>query len=1379
MLGKIMINPKEEEFYNPNDVNLVAQVSRKTETKYINQYAKTHDFKPFHILAVDCGIKMNIIRFFVNILQYPIHLTVVPWNDEFGNKEFDGLFLSNGPGDPVMCQETVEQIKVVMQRGKPIFGICLGNQLLALAAGCKTYKMVFGNRGMNQPVIDCRTTRCFITSQNHGYAVDATTLTPGWLELFKNANDGSNEGIVHAKYPWFSAQFHPEARGGPKDTGFLFEQFLQMVSCPSGHPTSIVQVSIPNFFKKVLILGSGGLCIGQAGEFDYSGSQALKALVEHRIYSVLINPNIATVQTSVGMANRVYFLPISPEFVKEVIKKEKPDGILATFGGQTALNCAVKLYKEGFLKDYGVQVLGTPMQAIIDTEDRKAFAERIHRINEVVAKSETATDEETAVSSVTRIGGYPVLVRAEYALGGMASGIVNNEEELRRQVRLCLNESSQVQIDESLAGWKEIEYEVVRDSKDNCITVCNMENFDPVGVHTGDSIVFAPSLTLTNDEHFKLRETALKVIRDLGVIGECNIQYAVNPKKFEYRIIEVNARLSRSSALASKATGYPLAYVAAKLALGQDLVQIRNSVTKLTTACFEPALDYVVVKVPRFDLQKFSCVDKCVGPSMKSIGEVMSFGRTLPEAIQKALRMVDESSLGFDGSYYDRTFGTFQKNNTDDALEIELTKPTPKRIWAIAKAFELGWSIETVSNLTKIDGYFLSELLSITRAAQELKDMKIDDISKLSRQDTFFLKKIGFSDKHIATILNINIDSVRSHRQRLGVVPFVKQIDTLAAEFPALTNYLYITYNGTEHDVGPKGSPQNTSKDVKYGDVLSRSRPTSSRKRAVTTCDPFGQVSLPKITYGPLVIGSSVIVLGCGSYRIGSSVEFDWTCMSCVRTLRQLGYYAIVVNCNPETVSTDYDESDRLYFEELSFEVVLDIVEFEKPGGIIISVGGQEPNNIAKQLGEKQVNVLGTATESIDRAEDRKQFSELCDCIGVDQPKWFHVKTIEDAFKKCDDELGYPVLVRPSYVLSGGGMRVIPTHAELQEFLLEIFSQTVVSDERPVVLSRYICGAKEVEMDAVAAAGEIVNFAISEHVENAGVHSGDATLILPGQRLYVETIRRVKKISQRIAKELNISGPFNIQYLCKDNDIKVIECNLRASRTFPFISKTFKHDFIELATRIMVRAPYKPAPIHLVDIQHVGVKMPVFSFARLPKADPIVGVEMRSTGEVACFGTNKFEAFIKAFMAAGWTIPVNKKMLLSVRESSRDDFAPKLRTLKEMGYQIWATKGTYEYLRNREYENVICCFKDSEKGEPKATTLIKNKDVDLTINIPDSWYSLSQTDGYLIRRASIDNKIPLITDLKFGTLLIDSLYYQYCQTSKNPGFYIKSWEEYF
>ena len=1068
--------------------------------------------------------------------------------------------------------------------------------------------------------------------------------------------------------------------------------------------------------KRVLVLGSGALKIGESGEFDYSGSQALKALREEGKFTILINPNIATVQTSEGIADLIYYLPVIPEFVEKVIVKEKPDAIMLAFGGQTALNCGVALYKSGILEKYNVKVLGTPVQAIINTEDRELFAEMMHSIGVKTAHSEAVNSIDEAMQVVRKIG-YPVIVRAAYTLGGLGSGFCSNDDELLRLAQTAFSYSPQILIEESLKGWKEIEYEVVRDRYDNCITVCNMENFDPLGIHTGESVVVAPSQTLSDHEYHKLRSIAIKIVRAVGIVGECNVQYALSPDSDDYRVIEVNARLSRSSALASKATGYPLASVAAKLGLGYGLDEIPNAVTKVTSACFEPALDYVVCKIPRWDLGKFDGVSKLIGSSMKSVGEVMSIGRTFEEAIQKGLRMVGQGMHGFVGNTI----------NIPD-LDFELNNPTDKRVAAIEIAFDRGYSVDRLHDMTKIDKWFLSRLENIHRLKLELA--KYNCINELSKNLLIEAKQMGYSDYQIGKIIlkDNNIQPhdktliVRKYRKSLGIEPVVKQIDTLAGEYPAQTNYLYLTYNGDENDV-----------DFAHD-------------------------------------GKSVIVLGSGAYRIGSSVEFDWCGVAAIKKIQEMGYRAIMINYNPETVSTDYDVCDRLFFDELTLERVLDICDLEQPKGVIVSTGGQIPNNLALLLDNQGIKILGTSAKSIDMAEDRQKFSAMCDSLGIDQPRWEALTSYED-INKFIDEVGFPVLIRPSYVLSGAAMRVVSNRDELENALR---NAAVVSQEHPVVVTEFMQRAKEVEIDAVAQNGIIKCYAISEHIEYAGVHSGDATVVFPAQKLYYETIRRIKKISKQIAQALNISGPFNIQFLAKDNALRVIECNLRASRSFPFVSKITKFNFIGMATEIMLGKEVQPYGKTFADIDYVGVKSSQFSFARLLKADPVLGVDMASTGEVACIGDNYHEALLKSMLSVGHRIPsMDKGILISSGTSkSKVELLEASRMLKEKGYKLYATSGTAAFMADNGIDAEILHWPDSDK-KPNVLDFIANHKIDLVINIPKNNTPRELENGHKIRRAAVDHNIPLITNARLASAYIWSI----CKIGVE-GLGIRHWAEY-
>ena len=1069
--------------------------------------------------------------------------------------------------------------------------------------------------------------------------------------------------------------------------------------------------------KKVLLLGSGALKIGEAGEFDYSGSQALKALKEEGIETILINPNIATVQTSEGVADQIYFLPVTPYFVEKVIQKEKPEGIMLAFGGQTALNCGVALYKEGILEKYNVKVLGTPVQAIMDTEDRELFVQKLNEINVKTIKSEAVENEEDARHAAKELG-YPVIVRAAYALGGLGSGFCDNEQQLDVLVEKAFSFSPQVLVEKSLRGWKEVEYEVVRDRFDNCITVCNMENFDPLGIHTGESIVIAPSQTLTNKEYHKLRELAIRIIRHIGIVGECNVQYAFDPESEDYRVIEVNARLSRSSALASKATGYPLAFVAAKLGLGYGLFDLKNSVTKTTSAFFEPALDYVVCKIPRWDLGKFHGVDKELGSSMKSVGEVMAIGRTFEEAIQKGLRMIGQGMHGF----------VENKELVISDIDKALREPTDKRIFVISKAFRAGYTIDQVHELTKIDKWFLQKLMNIMKTSEELHSWGNNhkQIADLPNELLRKAKVQGFSDFQIARAIGYEGDMedgilyIRKHRKEAGILPVVKQIDTLAAEYPAQTNYLYLTYSGVANDVRYLGDHK------------------------------------------------SIVVLGSGAYRIGSSVEFDWCGVQALNTIRKEGWRSVMINYNPETVSTDYDMCDRLYFDELTFERVMDILELENPHGVIVSTGGQIPNNLALRLDAQKINILGTSAKSIDNAEDREKFSAMLDRIGVDQPRWRELTSMDD-IQEFVEEVGFPVLVRPSYVLSGAAMNVCSNQEELERFLKLAAN---VSKKHPVVVSQFIEHAKEVEMDAVAQNGEIVAYAISEHIEFAGVHSGDATIQFPPQKLYVETVRRIKRISREIAKALNISGPFNIQYLAKDNDIKVIECNLRASRSFPFVSKVLKINFIELATKVMLGLPVEKPEKNLFELDYVGIKASQFSFNRLQKADPVLGVDMASTGEVGCIGMDTSCAVLKAMLSVGYRIPKKNILLSTGTMKQKADMMDAARMLVNKGYKLFATGGTHKTLAENGIESTHVYW-PSEEGHPQALEMLHRKEIDMVVNIPKNLTAGELSNGYKIRRAAIDLNIPLITNARLASAFINA----FCTMSVDD-IAIKSWAEY-
>ncbi|KAF4467886.1 hypothetical protein FALBO_5232 [Fusarium albosuccineum] len=1299
------------EWVNPNTKNLVAEVSIKAPKLYKPppSVARKHPSgRTIRVLCLDVGMKYNQLRCF---LKRGVEVLVCPWDHDLSGAidEYDGLFLSNGPGDPAVLENTVKNIAAVLEKNQtPVFGICLGHQLLARASGASTTKMKFGNRGHNIPCTSMVTGKCHITSQNHGYAVDAESLTGGWKELFVNANDGSNEGIMHAEKPYFSVQFHPESTPGPRDTEFLFDVFIDTIANCAENPALLqAPVSFPGgtieenerlhprvSVRKVLVLGSGGLSIGQAGEFDYSGSQAIKALKEEGIYTVLINPNIATIQTSKGLADKVYFLPVNADFVRKVIQYERPDAIYVTFGGQTALQVGIQLKDE--FEELGVKVLGTPIDTIITTEDRELFARSMDSIGEKCAESASASNIDEAMHVVKDIG-FPVIVRAAYALGGLGSGFANNEQELLDLCNKAFAASPQVLIERSMKGWKEIEYEVVRDAQDNCITVCNMENFDPLGIHTGDSIVVAPSQTLSDEDYNMLRTTAVNVIRHLGVVGECNIQYALNPFSREYCIIEVNARLSRSSALASKATGYPLAFIAAKLGLGIPLKEISNSVTKSTCACFEPSLDYVVVKMPRWDLKKFTRVSTQLGSSMKSVGEVMSIGRSFEEAIQKAIRAIDFHNLGFG------------ETKALMSIDDELQTPSDQRLFAIANAMHEGYTVDKIWELTKIDKWFLRKLKGLSDFAKKMTSYNTTDIAT-SPSILLQAKRLGFCDRQLAKFWSSNEIAVRRLRLEAGIQPFVKQIDTVAAEFPAFTNYLYMTYNASDHDVN---------------------------------FDDHG-----------------VMVLGSGVYRIGSSVEFDWCSVRAIRTLRATGFKTIMVNYNPETVSTDYDEADKLYFENINLETVLDIYQLENSSGVLGAMGGQTPNNIALPLHRAGVKVLGTSPEMIDNAENRYKFSRMLDRIDVDQPTWKELTSFEEAQAFCN-MVSYPVLVRPSYVLSGAAMNTVYSEKDLESYLAQAAE---VSREHPVVITKYIENAKEIEMDAVAKDGNVIGHFISEHVENAGVHSGDATLILPPQDLELTTIRRIEEATRKIGAALNVTGPFNIQFIAKDNDIKVIECNVRASRSFPFVSKVMGVDLIEMATKAIMGQPFEEYPPTDLAPDCVGVKVPQFSFSRLSGADPVLGVEMASTGEVACFGVDKAEAYLKALMSTGFKIP-KKNILLSIGSyKDKREMLPSVQKLEKIGYKLFATSGTADFLQEHgvqvQYLEVLGKEEDTSSEFSLTQHLAKNT-IDLYINLPsNNKYRRPanyMSKGYQTRRMAVDYQIPLVTNVKNAKILVEAI----------------------
>ncbi|XP_014667039.1 PREDICTED: carbamoyl-phosphate synthase [ammonia], mitochondrial-like [Priapulus caudatus] len=1296
VLGKIEFAGQEIAFDDPNQRNLIEEIS----TKEVKWYGKGN---PVRIVAIDCGIKHNMIR---SLVKRGAEVKLVPWDHDVMQEEYDGLFISNGPGNPTFAGVAIDNLsRVLAERDEPLFGICMGNQLVALASGARAYKLTLGNRGQNQPVLNLLTGGAYITSQNHGYAIDSNTLTEGWKPLFINANDRTNEGIYHENRPIFTAQFHPEHKGGPTDTEFLFDTFMAMVNKKVRSITSLVETLPPKPQRvkasKVLVLGSGGLSIGQAGEFDYSGSQAIKALKEENLNTVLMNPNIASVQTNADgakQADSVYFLPITPEFVTDVIKLEKPDGILLSMGGQTALNCGVALWQNGVLQEHGVEVLGTPIDSVIATEDRDIFAKKMQEINEKIAPSTAVTTVDEALKAAEKIG-YPLMVRSAYALGGLGSGLVNNPDQLKQLATAALKTTKQILVEKSLLGWKEVEYEVVRDVAGNCVTVCNMENFDPLGIHTGDSVVVAPSQTLSNHEYHMLRETAIKTVRHMGIVGECNIQYALNPTSLEYCIIEINARLSRSSALASKATGYPLAFIAAKLALGITLPEIRNETTRITTACFEPSLDYIVTKIPRWDLDRFHGTSKEIGSSMKSVGEVMAIGRTFEESLQKAMRMTHPSVDGFTHAIHD------EMSETD--LEASVKMPSNTRLHTIAKALHDGYSVKKIQSLTAIDPWFLNKLLRIIGIEKELSTMNIDTITT---NEMLTVKQAGFSDKQVGRLLGQTEDAVRQARLKMDVRPWVKQIDTMAAEYPATTNYLYCSYNGMEHDV--------------------------------TFTD------------------NGIAVLGSGPYHIGSSVEFDWCAVSCIRSLRNLGRKTVVVNHNPETVSTDFDECDRLYFEELSLERILDIYQHEGCHGVIVSVGGQIPNNLALPLYSHGVNVLGTSPLKIHAAEERSIFSAILDRLGIDQPAWKALTSLDEALEFCAC-VGYPCLLRPSFVLSGSAMNVCHGPEQLRGFLEEA---TRVSLEHPVVISKFIENAREVEMDAVAHYGKVVAHAVTEHVENAGVHSGDATLILPTQTISDVALLKVRNATRKIAEAFEISGPFNMQFIVKDNTAMVIECNLRASRSFPFVSKTMGIDLIDIATRLWLGELLDRRNLPTLENPHtptdyVGIKAPMFSWPRLRDADPLLRCEMASTGEVACFGTDIYTAFLKALMSTGFRLPRKQSsLLIGIQHRFQHQFLPTAKLLHDLGYKLYATEATAEYLRvhNMEARTVRWPLLESESSDPSATDLIENGVVDLVINLPNHNTKYLR-DNFLIRRTSVDCGVPLLTNFEIVQLFAEAL----------------------
>ncbi len=1305
MLCKIEFENDKIDFWDPNTENLSNYVSIKHEYMIVNKKVTNKN-----IIVVDCGIKNSILK---KLLNYDVNLIVVPWNYDFTiihpffesegitlENNVNGIFISNGPGNPEYLKETINNIRKSFQYNIPIFGICLGHQLLALAANCKTYKMKFGNRSMNQPVIDTRTRRCYITSQNHNYAVDNDSIPNDWNIFFINANDDSNEGIIHKTKPYLSVQFHPEGNGGPEDTDFLFQMFYNLLENKK-FPIEVMNINKKPNIKKVLLLGSGGISIGQAGEFDYSGSQCIKALKEENIEIILVNPNIATIQTSKDMATKTYFVPVIKQTIEKIIKKEKPDGIMLQFGGQTALNCGIDLYEEGILKKHNVTILGTQIDTIISTEDREVFNNKLKDINEPFIETKIANNLEEGIKEANEIG-YPVLIRSNFSLGGLGSGFAKDDEEFKNIASTAFSQCGSILISKSLYGWKEVEYEIVRDIDNNCIAVCNMENIDPVGIHTGDSIVVSPSLTLNNKEYFMLREASIKIARHLGILGECNVQFALDPESNDYYIIEVNARLSRSSALASKATGYPLAYIAAKLALGKSLIDIKNNITKSTTACFEPSLDYCIIKFPRWDNQKFTNSSHNIGSCMKSVGEVMSIGRTFEECFMKGLRMMNDNFISFTQST------KYLKDMTNEELIKQLCQPNDNRMYALFEAFNRKMTVNKVYEYTKINKWFLSKFNKLVGLENDL----INTSNKYYYKYILHLKQNGFSDKHIADCLQDTEGNVRNIRLSYNIMPWVKQIDTLSAEFPAKTNYLYVSYSGSEHDI--------------------------------------------------IFDDNGIMVLGCGAYRIGSSVEFDWCAVSCNRTLRRLGKKTIMVNYNPETVSTDYDESDRLYFEELSLERILDIYQLENSEGVVVSVGGQIPNKLVIPLYNNDVNILGTHPTNIDKAENRYEFSKMLDSLEVKQPKWSEFTNYNEALS-FSKKIKFPVIIRPSYVLSGSAMVVAYNSNDLEVYINSLDKDTM---KYPIVISKFIEGSREIEMDGVACNGKLLNYAISEHVENAGVHSGDATLILPPQTIYIETMKKIRKITNKIVKYLNITGPFNIQYLAKSNDIKVIECNLRASRSFPFASKTMNINLIELATRAMIEDDVKKYDVSLYEKEYVCIKCPIFSFKRLNGVDPVLRVEMTSTGEVACFGNDKYDAYMKSIISSDNNYKkFIKKMMISFDSTQNMKEIYHLSMLLiNINITLYATKETYEFLQNYNIKSHLVT-------EP--VEYINNGLVDCIINIPTNNKENNDDIHYQIRRNAIDSSIPLITNIKNAILFITSI-----NRYKFKELEIKSWQEY-
>lgn len=1268
------------------------------------------------ILFIDCGAKNSQLTY---LLEKGFNIDRV--NSRFKKEnleEYSGVFISNGPGDPRKSTILIEFVREILQKKIPVFGICYGHQILGLASGHEIEKMKYGNRGQNIP---CELTisnlkRCFITSQNHGYCLQDTHLNENWEVLFKNKNDSTNEGIYNTKFPYFSVQFHPEARGGTNDSRFLFDVFDELITTGKGVKEIIKNIFKPTIEKikpkgKILVLGSGGLSIGQAGEFDYSGSQAIKAYKEEGYEVILINPNIATNQTNKDFSDRVYYLPINIQFVSQVIEKEKPDYISVSFGGQTSLNCGINLKEKNILDKYNVEILGTNLESVKISESRELFNLQLQKLKIDIIPSRSINSLEELEGVAEKIG-YPVLVRAGNCLGGQGSGFANNFKELKEISEKAFQISKDIIIDKSLYGWKELEYEIVRDRFGNTIAVCNMENLDPLGIHTGESIVVAPSQTLNDLEYQTLRDTCIKIVNSLDIVGECNVQFAVNPEKFEFYVIEMNARLSRSSALASKATGYPLAYIAAKLSLGLGLTDIKNKVTNETVACFEPSLDYVVLKIPRWDLTKFPLVSRKLGSYMKSIGEVMAIGGNFKEALQKAIRMTGDEENGLGVKEFDKNKENFQ-NYIDSLISI----PTSKRIYYIFNILYFNISdVEKINKKSKIDKWFLYQIEDLVihyKKIQTFKHLKENYLDNPLLIKTS--KSLGFCDKQIANALETSETVIKDRRDKFNIIPIVKQIDTVAGEFPSKTNYLYLTYNGKFHDFS----------------FLSNS-----------------------------LNGDTIIVLGSGVYRIGSSVEFDWCSVSCIEELKSKNYKSIIINNNPETVSTDYDVSDKLYFEELTVETITDIYKLENPKGVILSMGGQIPNNIAVELSRNNLNIIGTQADKIDNAENRYKFSRLLDKINVDQPEWKELTTVEDIKNFCV-KVGFPVLVRPSYVLSGAAMNVAYHEKDLKDFLE---NSKNVSPDYPVVVSKFISESKEIEVDAVANHGEVVILAISEHIENAGIHSGDASLVLPAQDLTKETIKRIKEITYKIGFNLQVHGPFNLQLIAKDNELKVIECNSRVSRSFPFASKTIDINLIKIATRIMIDKFNEEEIPKKLKFDRIGVKVPQFSFNRLDKADSILGVDMVSTGEVASFGCNRNIAYIKALASTGFKIPsINNSKILILIDSynHRKEFINSLQYMESLKWEIYMDYENYNYYQEIGFSRIKMLKSEEMKDK------IKLKKLNLVINITDprklntSKDNIFEDLGYQIRRNCIDYKISLMTDIKTSKLLIESIYYFY------------------